>query len=218
MENINNIIEENSRLIYSVVNLFKNNNNKDDLYQAGVLGMIKAYKNFDNSINVKFTTYAYPYILGEVKKFLREDKDIKISRSISKFNYQIEKVSILLSQKLYREPTTKEIADFLNIDELYVIDSINSKREVKSIDEPIMSDSKEITLHETISSKQEKIDDLIMLRDEIEKLNNFEKEIIQKRYFEDETQTEIASLLGMTQVQVSRREQKILAKLKQKLY
>ncbi|HPF83377.1 MAG TPA: sigma-70 family RNA polymerase sigma factor [Bacilli bacterium] len=218
MENINNIIEENSRLIYSVVNLFKNNNNKDDLYQAGVLGMIKAYKNFDNSINVKFTTYAYPYILGEVKKFLREDKDIKISRSISKFNYQIEKVSILLSQKLYREPTTKEIADFLNIDELYVIDSINSKREVKSIDEPIMSDSKEITLHETIPSKQEKIDDLIMLRDEIEKLNNFEKEIIQKRYFEDETQTEIASLLGMTQVQVSRREQKILAKLKQKLY
>lgn len=218
MENINNIIEENSRLIYSVVNLFKNNNNKDDLYQAGVLGMIKAYKNFDNSINVKFTTYAYPYILGEVKKFLREDKDIKISRSISKFNYQIEKVSSLLSQKLYREPTTKEIADFLNIDELYVIDSINSKREVKSIDEPIMSDSKEITLHETIPSKQEKIDDLIMLRDEIEKLNNFEKEIIQKRYFEDETQTEIASLLGMTQVQVSRREQKILAKLKQKLY
>lgn len=217
MENIDKLIEENSRLIYSVVKMFKNNNNKEDLYQAGVLGMLKAYKNFDNSLNVKFTTYAYPYILGEIKKLIRDDRGIKISRDITKLNYKIEEVSSILSQKLYRNPTTKEIADFMEIDEVYVIDSINSRREIKSIDEAIASDSKDLTLHETIPANQLEIDRLIALKEELNKLNSFERKLINNRYFNDNTQTETASLLGISQVQVSRNEQKILTKLKSNL-
>lgn len=217
MEDINKIIEENSRLIYSVVKIFSNSTNKEDLYQVGVLGMIKAYNNFDDSINVKFTTYAYPYILGEIKKFVREDKGLKISRGISKFNYKVDEVASILSQKLFRNPTTKEIADFIGIDEIYVIESINSRREIKSIDEAITTDSKELTLHETIPSKQVDIDALIILKEELENLNEFEKNLIKNRYFCDNTQSETAQVLGISQVQVSRNEQKILTKLKSKL-
>lgn len=217
MEDINEIIEQNSRLIYSVVKLFGNSTNKEDLYQAGVLGMLKAYRNFDSSMDVKFTTYAYPYILGEVKKLVREDKGIKISRSISKLNYKIDQISNLLSQKFFREPTTKEIADYLGIEEYYVVESINSRRELKSIDEPVASDSKELTLHETLPSKQMDIDSLISLRDEVTNLTEFERELINSRYFKDNTQSETASILGISQVQVSRNEQKILTKLKSKL-
>lgn len=215
--NINEIIEENSNLIYSVVSMFSNNTNKEDLYQAGILGILKAYKNFDNTLNVKFTTYAYPYIVGEIKKYIREDKNIKISRNISKFNYKIEEVSSLLNQKLYRQPTTKEIADFLNIEEIYVIESINSRQKVKSLDETIASDSKDLTLYETVPDKKKNIDELIVLRDELKKLNDFEKELIVNRYYNDSTQSETASILGISQVQVSRNEQKILMKLKSRM-
>lgn len=217
MEDINELIEQNSRLIYSVVKMFGNNPNKEDLYQAGVLGMLKAFRNFNSNMDVKFTTYAYPYILGEVKKLVREDKGIKISRSISKLNYKIDKIASLLSQKLFREPTTKEIAEYLGIDEYYVVESINSRRELKSIDEPVISDSKDLTLHETLPSKNSDLDMLISLRDEVTNLNEFEREIINNRYFKDNTQSETASLLGISQVQVSRKEQKILTKLKSKL-
>ena len=185
MEDINEIIEQNSRLIYSVVKLFGNSTNKEDLYQAGVLGMLKAYRNFDSSMDVKFTTYAYPYILGEVKKLVREDKGIKISRSISKLNYKIDQIANLLSQKLFREPTIKEIADYLGIEEYYVVESINSRRELKSIDEPVASDSKDLTLHETLPSKEMDIDALISLRDEMINLSEFERELINSRYFKD---------------------------------
>lgn len=214
---IDTLIEENSKLIYSVVKMFSNNENKEDLYQAGVLGMLKAYSNFDYRENVKFTTYAYPYIVGEIKKLVREDKGVKISRNISKFNYKIDQVSNLLSQKLYRNPTIKEIADFIGIDEEIVSDSINSRREIKSIDEPIKDDSKELTLHETIPSKKVEIDSLIDLKEQLQNLSNFEKELIKNRYFNDYTQSETADILGISQVQVSRKEQKILTKLKTNL-
>lgn len=214
MNNIDELIESNSKLIYSVVKIFSNNSNKEDLYQVGVMGMIKAYNNFDSTVNVKFTTYAYPYILGEIKRYVREDKGIKISRGISKFNYKVDQVSSLLSQKLFRNPTTKEIADFMEVDEIYVIESINSRREIKSIDEAITSDSKDLTLHETIPSKKVDIDALISLKEELNKLNDFEKELITSRYFCDNTQSETANILGISQVQVSRNEQKILSKLR----
>ena len=206
------LIEENTKLIYSIVKMF--DGNKEDLYQAGVLGIIKAYKNFDKSLNVKFTTYAYPYILGEIKKQVREDKQIKISRDISRFNYKIAEVSNILSQKLLREPTTKEISDFLSIDEQIVIDSINSRRKVQSIDETINDN---LSIEEVIPSKRKDIDNLIDLRNELSKLNEFDKEIIKNRYYNDCTQQETAKLLGISQVKVSREEQKILTKLKYNL-
>jgi len=204
MNEITNLIIDNERLIYSIANYFKNYNSKEDLYQAGCLGLITAYKKYNPSINCKFTTYAYPYILGEMRKLVREDKGIKISRNISSLYLKIEKASILLSQKLMREPSISEIASFLEIDENLVIEAINSANILLDVDEiPI--------------SHHDDLNDSIYLREELSKLSSEEWGIIQNRYLDDRTQSETASIMGMSQVQVSRKEQKVLQKLKSRL-
>lgn len=217
MKPIEEIVVENQNLIYSVVNEFGNEINKEDLFQVGVMGMIKAYKNFDESLNIKFTTYAYTYILGEIKKYIREDRGFKVSRQTSSLGYKIEKARELLAQKYNRVPTYNEIAIYLEIPEYVIAEAINSKQEIKSIDSAVAIDSKELTLHETIPSKREDIDSLILLKEELLKLEDNEKELLHKRYFEDMTQTEVANAFGMTQVQVSRSEKKVLTKLKSRM-
>lgn len=217
MKPIEEIVVENQNLIYSVVNEFGNEINKEDLFQVGVMGMIKAYKNFDESLNIKFTTYAYTYILGEIKKYIREDRGFKVSRQTSSLGYKIEKARELLAQKYNRVPTYNEIAVYLEIPEYVIAEAINSKQEIKSIDSAVAIDSKELTLHETIPSKREDIDSLILLKEELLKLEDNEKELLHKRYFEDMTQTEVANAFGMTQVQVSRSEKKVLTKLKSRM-
>ena len=172
MKPIEDIVVENQKLIYSIVNEFGNELNKEDLFQVGVLGMIKAYKNFDDTLNIKFTTYAYTYILGEIKKYIREDKGFKVSRQTSSLGYKIEKTKELLAQKNNRIPTYKEIADYLEIPEYVIAEAVNSKQEIKSIDSAVAIDSKELTLHETIPSKKEDIDSLILLREELLKLED----------------------------------------------
>lgn len=215
---LTNLILENQNMIYKITHYFENYGSKEDLFQVGCIGLIKAYKKYDESYGAKFTTYAYPYILGEIRKYVREDKGIKISRDISKLNLKIEKATILLTQKLMREPSIKEISEYLEIPEYYIVESIKSTNNIESIDKPINDDSsKEITLQDTISVENMNLDELIMLRDEINNLNENEKEILEKRYSNDFTQTETAKILGMSQVQVSRCETKILKKLKQKL-
>lgn len=212
------LISENQNLIYKITHYFEKYASKEDLFQVGCMGLIKAYKKYDESYGAKFTTYAYPYILGEIRKYVREDKGIKISRDISKLNLKIEKAIILLTQKLMREPSITEISAYLEIPEYYIVESIKSTNSIESIDKPINDDSnKEMTLQDTISIDNKNIDELIMLRDEINNLSDNEKELLEKRYNNDFTQTETARLLGMTQVQVSRCEAKILSKLKQKL-
>ncbi len=217
MKPIEEIVVENQNLIYSVVNEFGNEINKEDLFQVGVMGMIKAYKNFDESLNIKFTTYAYTYILGEIKKYIREDRGFKVSRQTSSLGYKIEKARELLAQKYNKVPTYNEIAVYLEIPEYVIAETINSKQEIKSIDSAVAIDSKELTLHETIPSKREDIDSLILLKEELLKLEDNEKELLHKRYFEDMTQTEVANAFGMTQVQVSRSEKKVLTKLKSRM-
>jgi len=216
MDEITNLIMNNERLIYSIANYFKNYNSKEDLYQAGCLGLITAYKKYDSSMNCKFTTYAYPYILGEMRKLVREDKCLKISREITKLNLKIEKAYVLLSQKLMKEPSIEEIAHFLEIPEFYVSEAILSLNKIKSIDEPVSSEGREFTLQDVIG-KSENIDDLIMLKELLQGLNNEEKAIIDNRYIKDYTQSETSKLVGISQVQVSRKEQKVLQKLKQKM-
>lgn len=216
MDEITNLIMNNERLIYSIANYFKNYQSKEDLYQAGCLGLITAYKKYDPNMNCKFTTYAYPYILGEMRKLVREDKGLKISREITKLNLKIEKAYVLLSQKLMKEPTTFEIANFLEIPEFYVSEAILSLNKIKSIDESVSSEGREFTLQDIIG-KRENIDDLIMLKELLQNLNNEEKTIIENRYMKDYTQSETSKIVGMSQVQVSRKEQKVLQKLKQKM-
>jgi len=216
MDEITNLIINNEKLIYSITNYFKNYNSKEDLYQAGCLGLINAYKRYNPNINCKFTTYAYPYILGEMRKLVREDKGIKISREITKLNLKIEKAYILLTQKLMKEPSIEEIANYLEIPEYYVSEAILSLNKIKSIDEPVTTDGKELTLQDVIG-KSDNIDDLILLRDSLNNLTKEEKELINNRYMNDYTQSETSKIVGMSQVQVSRKEHKVLEKLKQKM-
>lgn len=216
MEEITNLIIDNEKLIYSIANYFKGYNAREDLYQAGCLGLINAYKRYNPNMNCKFTTYAYPYILGEMRKLVREDKGIKVSREISKLNLKIEKTYVLLSQKLMKEPSIEEIARFLEIPEYYVSEAILSLNKIKSIDEPVNCEGREFTLQDVIGESKN-IDDLIMLRENLKKLNSEELEIINNRYMKDYTQSETSKIVGMSQVQVSRKEQKVLQKLKQKM-
>ncbi len=218
-ENITAIIDENKNLIYSISHYFKNYPNKEDLFQVGCIGVINAYKNFNNNLGVKFTTYAYPYILGEMKRYVNYDRGIKISRKILSLNLRIEKAKALLTQKLMREPTIEEVANFLNVSEDLIIQSLNSILTINSFDEPITaSDGKDLNLYDVVSSIDNlDYDSLIMLKKELNKLNECDKNIIKMRYFDDLTQTETANILGINQVQVSRKEQKILQKLRTEL-
>lgn len=207
------IILENRNLIYSITKYFERYPNKEDLFQAGCIGLISAYKNYDKTLNVKFTTYAYPFILGEMRKLAREDRTIKVSRTIQRLNLKIEKARLILTQKLMREPSIEELSHFLEIPEFMVSDAINSTKSVYSIDASI-DDFK--PLHEVVG-KEVNVDDLIMLKDALSKLDKNEKDLINKRFINDLTQKETADLMGISQVQVSRKEQKILTKLKSKL-
>ena len=217
-EDLEKLIKDNQNLIYSITHNFNGYPNKDDLFQAGVLGLIDAYNHFNPNLGVKFTTYAYSYIVGEMYKQVRKDREIKVSRNISKLNLMIEKASILLSQQLMREPTITELSNFLEVSEYELYEAMSSNNSIRSIDESINDDEKELTLHDVISDHVESnIDDLILLRQALENLDDFEKNIILNRYMKDLTQTETSKILGMSQVQVSRKEQKILMKLRDKL-
>ena len=216
MDEITNLILNNEKLIYSITNYFKNYNSKEDLYQAGCLGLVSAYKRYNPNMNCKFTTYAYPYILGEMRKLVREDKGVKISREITKLNLKIEKAYILLTQKLMKEPSIEEIANYLEIPEYYVSEAILSLNKIKSIDEPVSNEGKELTLGDVVGESNN-IDDLILLRESLNNLTNEERELINNRYMNNYTQSEVSKRLGMSQVHVSRKEHKVLEKLKQRM-
>ena len=212
MENLSEIISSHQNLIYSISHYFEGYPNKEDLFQVGCIGLIEAYKRYNPDMGAKFSTYAYPYILGEMKKYIREDKGVKISREITKLNLRIEKAYVILSQKLMRTPSTKELASFLEIDEFLIIEALNTINPVVSLDD---EKSDNFTLYDTVAVK-EKVDkdDLIELKEQLKNLNLEEKKLINYRYLEDYTQSETASKLGMSQVQVSRFEQKVLKKLR----
>lgn len=206
------LIRDNERLIYSIASNFKNYKSMEDLYQAGCLGLISAYRNFNPTRNTKFTTYAYPYIFGEMRKLVREDRGIKVSRDVSKLNLKIEKAYILLSQKLMKEPSIREISEYLEIPEYYISEAILSLNKIRSIDEAITVDEN-MTLQDVIGTC-DNIDDLLLLKDGLNRLSSEEKVLIENRYDNDYTQSETAKIVGMSQVQVSRKEQKILQKLR----
>lgn len=212
------LIKENEKLIYKITHFFTNYTLKEDLFQVGCIGLIKAYQNYKEGYNTKFTTYAYPYILGEIKKYVREDKGIKVSRDISKLNLKIEKAYILLTQKLMREPTSNELASFLGIEEFLVIEALSTNNKIYSLDEPVEYNEDTISLYEKIGTI-ETVDKetLITLKEELKNLDKDDYNIINNHYFKDLTQNEIAQMLGINQVQVSRKEKKILTKLKDKL-
>lgn len=213
---LSRLIIENQNLIYSIMEkYFKNYPNKEDLFQVGAMGFTKAYYKYDGAQGAKFTTYAYPYIWGEMKKFVREDKSLKISRDIHKVASLVEKTAQLLRQQYMMEPTVGQIASYLGLAEEEVVRAIKSSYAVQSMEQPICSEGKEMVLADFIQDDRgENIDDILMLKEELASLSPFEQSLIQKRYFSDMTQAETAKMLGISQVQVSRKEQKILEKMK----
>lgn len=213
MESLALLVEQNRNMIYKIASLFSYNN-KEDLFQVGCIGLINAYKKYDESYNTKFSTYAYPYIFGEISSYVKKDKGIKISRDISKLNSRIERASILLTQKLMREPTTLELSNYLEIDEDLIIDAIRARCPIVSTDSVIHDDGREITLLDTISDNSMDINTLVLLKEQLLNLDSFERELINERYIQRLTQAEVASNLGISQVQVSRKEQKVLCKLR----
>ena len=218
MDNLTKLILENKNLIYKISTFFTSYSNKEDLFQVGCIGLINAYKKYDESFNTKFTTYAYPFILGEMNSYVKRDRGIKVSRDISRINSSIEKASILLTQKLMREPSISEISSFLEIDECLVVDAMISRDPMVSFDSTISSDGKDITLLDIIPNVESMdMNTLVALREELSKLSDEEKEIINNRYLKDLTQSEVAEVLGISQVQVSRKEQKVLSKLRNNL-
>ena len=194
-------------LIYSIISKYSKRYDKDDLYQVGMIGLIDAYNHFDKTLGTKFSTFAYYYIVGEVNKYIRESSSLKVSKELIDLNKKIINARELMIQRLDREPTNLEIALYLDIDERLVDDALLATGEVESIDASF----------DQFKSYDDTSADLLDLRDEIEKLNDDEKKIIVDRYFNDLTQSEISKELGISQVQVSRNETKILRKLKTSL-
>ncbi len=180
-----------------------------------MLGLVEAQKKFDKSLDVKFSTYAYYYVLGEITKFIRESKTVKLSKEMVKLNRSINKAVDVMTQKLGREPTSLELSLFLDIEEEKINEVLLATQEVQSLDYSYDEDSND--LYNIISSENSNVDLEIDLKDELKRLNPEERELILQRYFNNLTQTEVSRETGMSQVQISRKETKILQKLKQRL-
>ncbi len=211
----NEFIEQYENLIYSMFRYFEYYPYKEDLFQQGVIGLMKAYEHYDPNMNVKFSTFAYSHIWGEMNKLVTEDKTMKVSRSIRKLNLKIERAMIILTQSYGREPSVDELVDYLGVTPYEIREALMSRQPTRSIDEPICMDGKEMSLHETIADKREShIDELLALKEQLQQLTAEEKRLIEARYMEDMTQSEVSKMLGMSQVQVSRKEDKIKCKMR----
>lgn len=212
-------VEKNSPLIYSIIKRFsKNRISMDDLFQIGCVGLMKALNNFDLQYQVKFSTYAVPIIMGEIKRFFRDDGSMRISRSLKEGYLSMCKCKDELMQKLNREPTYQEIADSLSLDVGDVILAFEANQFIYSLDETIYeNDGSPIHLEDKVPSKEQDIVMKLSLDVEVRKLEERERLLLHYRYDCSMKQDEIAKRMGISQVQVSRLEKKILEKLKERL-
>ena len=207
------------KLVYGIVSKYSyNKNDLEDLYQVGMIALQKALENYKEGYNSKFSTYAHFYIKGEVLKYIRENRLIKINKYYMKLNNLINKTKEVLTQKNMKEPSLEEIASFLEISVEKVIEANMANEYVKSLDYELNDEGRELDLYDSVGYIETGYDDnIIDLRNELEKLDDSEKKLITLRYYEDKTQQETSRELGMSQVQVSRSETKILTKLRTKL-
>ena len=218
------LIRDNNGLIWSIVKRFMNRGYEvEDLYQIGCIGFIKSIKRFDTNFEVKLSTYSVPYILGEIKRFIRDDGPIKVSRSIKELNVKINELKKYYLIKNGKEITIEEICKELKIEKEDAIIAIESTNTIESIEGAASSenkDGKQITIFDKISTgknEEEMITNKMVVNQLINELEDRDKEIILLRFFKEKTQTEVAKILGISQVQVSRIERKILNNMKIKL-
>ncbi|MFI3231071.1 MAG: SigF/SigG family RNA polymerase sporulation sigma factor [bacterium] len=213
------LIKNNSGLIWSIVKRFLNRGyDADDLYQIGAIGLIKCIKKFDMSYDVKFSTYAVPMIIGEIKRFIRDDGMIKVSRPLKEIATKAKYMKDFLTKQNNQEPTVNEIAEALNVRVDDLILALDADREIESLYSTVyQGEGRSVYLIDKLgqqSDTQDKIVENILLKDLIRNLEPREQEIIDLRYFKDKTQSEVAKKIGISQVQVSRIEKKILNKIR----
>lgn len=213
------LYEKNIGLIYMVLERFKNTSYEyEDLFQVGSIGLLKAIDKFDFTYNVRFSTYAVPMIIGEIKKFLRDDGIVKVQRSIKESYTKIRWAQDKLRGELGREPGVSEIADYINMDKEEIVMAMEACQAPAYIHDVFPGEEKEqLSLIDKLSNHEENsmaILEQMALREGLRKLDNREREVILRRFFKDETQSVIANDLGVSQVQVSRIEKTALLKLK----
>lgn len=218
------LIQENNGLIWSIVKRFTGRGYEiEDIYQIGCIGFIKAIKRFNSEFEVKLSTYAVPYILGEIKRFLRDDGPIKLSRSIKELNVKIKELQKEHLNKTGKEITLQELAKELKVSKEEIAMAIDSGTPIDSLESASYRDNKTdktISLIDKISTNTDEallISNKITIQQLIKDLEDREKEVIILRYYKEKTQMQVAKILGITQVQVSRIEKKVLNSMKVKL-
>ena len=216
------LVEENVGLIWSIVRRFLGRGHEpEDLFQIGSIGLLKAIDKFDLSYQVRFSTYAVPMITGEIRRFLRDDGMIKVSRSVKELGMRAGAARESLSCRLGREPTIDEIAGELQVSREEVAASLEAGAEVESLHKTIyQKDGREIQLLDKLEereAREERLLDHMLLSQLLEQLEPQERRLIYLRYFADKTQTEVGKLMGISQVQVSRMEKKILERMREKI-
>ena len=195
-------------LVYSIINRYSKRYDIDDLYQVGMIGLMDAYRHYNSNYDTKFSSFAYYYIIGEVNKYIRESSSVKVSKSLIDLKKKINKTKEYMAQKLGRIPTNFELSLYLDVSEEDINQALIATDEVESFDDH----------YDSYKSYDDTSAELLDLRDEIDNLSDFDKRLIIARYYEDLTQSETSLKLGISQVQVSRNETKILKKLKSNLY
>lgn len=213
------LLQENSGLVWSVVRRFYGRDvEMEDLYQIGAIGLLKCIDKFDFSFEVKFSTYAVPMIIGEIRRFLRDDGTIKVSRSLKELAVKAKKMQEKLQQESNREVTLLELAQALDVEVEQLVPALESKREVESLNAPI-SQQDDLQVQDKLAAKEdgEQAFNRLCLMEALDSLEVKERQIIVLRYFEDRTQTEVAKRMGISQVQVSRIEKKVLERMRKRL-
>lgn len=209
-------ISENIGLVHSCAHRFKGRGIEyDDLFQAGCMGLVKAYDAFDFDRGVKFSTYAVPVILGEIKRLFRDGGSIKISRSLKELSLKVTRVRERLTLKLGNEPTVSQIAEELNITPAEAAEALEASHLPLSLTESDEEGGGQIDV--LVESEEDRIVNIRSLSQIMSKMAEDDKKLIVLRYFKNKTQTETAKELNMTQVQVSRREKKLLTSMREKL-
>jgi len=215
------LVKGNLKLVLSILKKFYLvNENKDDLFQIGCIGLLKAIDNFDINYGVKFSTYCVPMILGEIRRYVRDNSSIRISRSLKDLAYKVTKLQEELSITLGRVPTLSEIANKLGVDEYLIVDALDSRKDPVSIFEPIYSDGGDtIYLYDQIEDKRNKIEieTQLTVNDALNNLLDREQYILDQRYVIGKTQMELSEELGISQAQISRIEKKAIETIRKNI-
>ena len=207
------------RLVLSVIRRFgSSNENADDLFQIGCVGLIKAIDNFDTTLNVKFSTYAVPMIIGEIRRYLRDNNAIRVSRSLRDIAYKAIYAKENYMRQNLREPTIMEIASEIGIDKEEIVYALDAIQSPVSLYEPVYTEGGDtLYVMDQVSDKKNKEENWVenlALRDAIHRLNDRERQIIHLRFFEGKTQMEVANEIGISQAQVSRLEKNALKSMR----